>query len=153
MICSLDTFVHYTEVWCSHPTYHCVNDLWFFFPWNSLTWLKYGLLFFIHRFPLGVFPIIPLEIILSWVTLATAGTSCAEGWRGAIWCIYQPLHDLVVPNILRPNLIYLLPQGHVLPRFLYSLAWCGSNQSPLAYKISVQHPSSPDFLLREQAAF
>lgn len=70
--------------------------------------------------------------------MAFAGTSCAGGWRGAIWCIYQPLRDLIVPNILRPNLIYLLPQGHILPKFLYTLAWYGSNQSPLAYEISVQ---------------
>lgn len=103
---------------------------------------------FIHRFPLGLLPIISLEIILSWKILAIAGTSCAEGWRGAIWCTHQPLHDLVVSNILRLNLIYNLPHGHILPQFpiFTSLVWLKPKSFSLQM-LHVQLISSPDFLL------
>lgn len=120
-------FVHYSLM--VSPS--CVNDLWFsIFPWNS-NLAKIRLTVFIHRFPLGLFPIIPFKIILSWKTLAIAGASYAEVWRGvsaSTWpCCFK--HPQAKINLCFASWAHVTPVSIVI-------AWCGSNQSPVAYRIS-----------------
>lgn len=98
---------------------------------------------FFHRFSLVLFPIISVEIILSSKSLAIVETSLQKAEGDREFSVFISLYnDLVVSNILRSKLIYILPLGHKLPQFSTFIVQCGSNESPVAYRISMSNSLS-----------